>query len=514
MRLLLGLDQGTSGTKAYLMDEEGRRLGLGYAPLARQHPRPDWTEQDPRAVADGATQAIALALRQAEASAGDILAIGIASQRDTDFTWDSQTGAAITDAITWQDLRTAPLVEEMKRWPLAGEWRRRLGYFPGPWCAALHLAWRARNQPEWREAVQGGRARIGMSAGWLLAALGRATGHFHDFSLVQKTGLWDFRRGEYWADWIDHLGLTIAGLPSTAPTLHSFGVLCLDGLEIPVTAMLGDQQAALFGHGCRRPGQAECTHGTVSFVKVVTGNEAPELEKLNIYHAWSLPARTGSLRPEIDHTYCLEADTTTSGAAVRWLATQVGILEDESNIDALARSVPDSGGVVFVPALTGLNTPYHDHAARGSIMGLSLGSSKGHIARALLEAIAFQVRAILETISGQTGLQVHHLSLGGGLSKSDLACQLQADLLGIPVVRPSETETTARGAALLAGLGAGVWSDPEDLPPLPGGGVTFEPGIRLDQREVAFERWQRAVAHVQAWGMGGEWAEISVGAGQ
>ncbi|MCW5858392.1 MAG: hypothetical protein KIS63_08900, partial [Caldilineales bacterium] len=289
MTLLLGLDQGTSGTKAYLMDEAGKRLGLGYIPLTRLHPRPDWTEQDPVAVADGARQAIALALHQAGVRAHEITAIGIASQRDTDFSWDAETGRPIVDAITWQDLRTAPLVAEMERWPLAGEWRHRLGYFPGPWCAALHLAWRARNQPEWRRAVESGRARIGMSAGWLLAALGQATAHVHDYSLVQKTGLWDFRSGEYWAEWIDQLGLTPAGLPAPVPTLHPFGVLRLDGVEIPVTAMVGDQQAALFGHGCHHPGQAECTHGTVSFVKIVAGNQAPEIDKLNVYHAWSLP---------------------------------------------------------------------------------------------------------------------------------------------------------------------------------------------------------------------------------
>ncbi len=500
-KLLLGLDQGTSGTKAYLMDERGRRVGLGYASLARLHPQPDWTEQDPLAVAAGAREAIDQALRQAGVRANDILAAGIASQRDSDFTWDQSTGQPIGNAITWQDLRTTPLVAELERWVLAGEWRHRLGYFPGPWCAALHLAWRARHQPEWRRAVESGRARIGMSAGWLLTALGvgangQTGAHVHDYSLVQKTGLWDFRRGEYWGDWIDQLDLTTAGLPTPVPTVHPFGVLRLGGCDIPVTAMLGDQQAALFGHGCHRPGQAECTHGTVSFVKVVAGTEAPDLDKLNVYHAWSLPDADGFPK----HTYCLEADTTTSGAAVRWLSTQAGMLADETEVDALARSVPDAGGVTFVPALTGLNTPYHDHAARGAIIGLSLGANKGHIARALLEAIAFQVRAILDTISAQTGLQVEQLNLGGGLAKSDLACQLQADFLGIPVIRPEETETTARGASLMAGLGIGLWSSLDELPPLAANGVVFEPGCSADQRESALARWQAAVAHTRAWG--------------
>lgn len=493
MKLLLGLDQGTSGTKAYVMDEEGRRLGLGYTPLPRLHPRPDWTEQDPLVVAASARQAIAQALAQAQAHPRDIVAIGIASQRDTDFTWDAQTRQPVGNAITWQDLRTAPLVTELEQWPGAAEWRYRLGYFPGPWCAALHLAWRARHQPEWQQAIASGRARIGMSAGWLLAALGEPKGHVHDYSLVQKTGLWDFRRGAYWTAWIERLGLTTAGLPMPVPTLHPFGVLCLDKVAVPVMAMLGDQQAALFGHGCYHPGQAECTHGTVSFVNVVVGSEPPDLSGLNVYHAWSLPSSSGTR-----HTFCLEADTTTSGAAVRWLVNQAGILAAEADLDALAQSVPDSGGVVFVPAFTGLNTPYHVHTARGAIVGLSLGTGKGHIARALLEAIAFQLRAILDTITAQTGLRIERLHVGGGLAKSDVACQLQADLVGIPVVRPAETETTARGAALLAGLGIGLWRDLDELPSLADEGMVFEPSMPSGQRQALYERWQEVVAHVRA----------------
>ncbi len=494
MKLLLGLDQGTSGTKAYLLDEEGRRIGLGYMPLPPLHPFPDWTEQDPLVVADSARQAIAQALVHARAHPRDIIAIGIASQRDTDFTWDAQTRQPVVNAITWQDLRTAPLVTELQDWSGAAEWRYRLGYFPGPWCAALHLAWRARHQPEWHQAVVSGRAHIGMSAGWLLAALGEPNGHIHDYSLVQKTGLWDFRRGTYWTEWIERLGLTTAGLPTPVATLHPFGTLCVDKVAVPVTAMLGDQQAALFGHGCHYPGQAECTHGTVSFVNVVAGPEPPTLDGLNVYHAWSLPTPSQG----VVHTYCLEADTTTSGAAVRWLVNQAGLLAEESAMDALAQSVPDSGGVVFVPAFTGLNTPYSVHTARGAIVGLSLGTGKGHIARALLEAIAFQVRAILETITAQTGLEVKRLHVGGGLAKSNVACQLQADLLGIPVVRPAETETTARGAALLAGLGIGLWRHLDELPPLANGETLFEPTMSPSRRQALYERWQEVVAHVRA----------------
>lgn len=495
MTLLLGIDLGTSGAKAYLMDRDGRRVGLGYTALRRLHPQPDWTEQDPWDVTRGAAQAIDLALSQAGATPADILAIGIASQRDSDFVWDAATGQPLGNAITWQDLRTTPLVEELDRWTLASERRRRLGYFPGPWCAALHLSWRAQHQPAFAEAVAQGRLQMGMAAGWLLASMGQPTAHVHDYSLQQKTGLWDVRAQRFWQPWVERLGLRTDGLPTPVATLYDFGSLRIGGRAVPVTAMLGDQQAALFGHGARTAGQAECTHGTVTFVDVVAGDTPPELEGINVYHAWTLPTADG-----LRHTYCLEADTTTSGAAARWLATQGGILSAEKDLDAVARSVPDAGGVFFVPAFTGLNVPYHDHAARAAILGMSLGSDRAHIVRALLDAIGFQVRAILETIHADTGLEVAQLNVGGGLSASDLACQVQADLLGIPVLRPAERETTARGAALLAGLGAGVWNSLEDLPPLPPDASHFEPQLSDERRNAQYARWQQAVEAVRQFG--------------
>lgn len=507
MKYLLGLDQGTSGTKAYLMDFDGHRAGLGYVPTELIRVQPDWIEQDPAAVAAGAAQAIGLALRAAQCAPSDIAAIGIASQRGTDFIWDARTGQPIVNAITWQDLRTLPLIDELETWEHAGERRYRLGYFPGPWCASMHLAWRARHQPEFQAALRSSHTRIGMSASWLITALGQPAEHLHDYSLIQKTGLWDFRRGQYWAEWIDRLQLTPLGLPAPAPTLHPYGTLRLaDGsqsAEAPVVAMIGDQQAALLGHGCRVAGQAECTHGTASFVNVVAGDTPPELDNINVYHAWSLPTSPlHAKRPasNFQHTYCLEADTTVTGAAVRWMLERGHWFESEAQLDALAESVSDSGGVMVVPAFTGLNVPYNDHAARATIFGLALGADRAHVARAFLDSIGYQLRAILETIRDRTGLHVEQLSVGGGLSNSDIACQIQADLLGIPLVRPSEKETTGRGAALLAGLGLGLWKSASELPPLPSGSTYFEPRLSADQREAGYARWQRAVQHVREMG--------------
>ncbi len=504
LKYLLGLDQGTSGTKAYLMDFAGHRVGLGYVPTELIRLRPDWIEQDPHEVAAGAAQAIELAVRTAHCAPADIAAVGIASQRGTDFIWDARTGQPIVNAITWQDLRTLPLIEELETWEHARERRYRLGYFPGPWCASMHLAWRARHQPEFQAALRDEQLRIGMSASWLITALGRPSQHVHDYSLTQKTGLWDFRHSAYWAAWIDRLQLSPIGLPEPRPTLYDYGLLHIGNgsqqADVPVVAMIGDQQAALFGHGCRHAGHAECTHGTASFVNVVAGYTPPELDNLNVYHAWSLPTTNHQPPATIQHTYCLEADTTVTGAAVRWMLERGHWFKSEAQLDALAESVTDAGGVIVVPAFTGLNVPYNDHTARATIFGLALGSDRTHVARAFLDSIGYQLRAILETICDRTGLQVEQLSVGGGLSNSDIACQIQADRLGIPLVRPHEKETTARGAALLAGLGLGIWKSIDDLPPLPSGGTHFEPRLSPDQRDNDYARWQHAVQQVRELG--------------
>lgn len=487
---VLGIDQGTSGSRALLMDAHGQVKGYAYRPLARSYPRPGWVEQDPWAVVQGVEVTIAEALSQAGISPGEIAACGIACQRNTAFVWDGRSGQPLATAITWQDLRTQEMVGQLDAWELGAERRRRLGYFPGPYCAALHLSWRFQNSPELVELAQLDRLRIGLSAAWLLAALGRPAGHQMDHSLVQAMGLYDFRARQYWPEWLERLGIPSAALPEAVSTVHDFGVLRVGEAEVPVLAMIGDQQAALFGYGCRHPGQAECTHGTASFVDVFVGTRAPDQERINVYFAWVLDDVA---------TYCLEADATVTGAAIRWMREGVGLFDRDEDLGPLAMSVPDSGGVVFVPAFTGLNVPYNDRSARGTILGLTLGTTRAHIVRAFLESLGFQLRAILETIEAETDLRVDRLYLGGGISASDASCQIQADLLGIPTVRTSVTETTSRAAALLAGLGVGLWRGLDELPPLPGLETVFDPRLAGDLRDEAYVRWQKAVARARHW---------------
>jgi glycerol kinase len=311
-------------------------------------------------------------------------------------------------------------------------------------------------------------------------------------------GLYDFRARQYWAEWLAWLGLSPDTLPMAVPTIHDFGTLCITGpdgrtADVPVLAMIGDQQAALFGHNCRQPGEAECTHGTASYVKVFLGEEAPYLEKMDVFYAWQLNGR---------QTYCLEAPTTVIGAVIRWMRDEVCLISDYEELETLAASVPDPGGLYFVPAFTGLNAPYGDPNARGTLFGLTLGHTRGHIVRAFLEALGYQLRDILASVSAETGIRVNELLVGGGVSASDLACQIQADLLGIPVKRPKFSETTAWAAALLAGLGADVWKDLSELPPLPGDHTRFLPQLSAVQREAGYECWKHAVSLTRAWGEG------------
>ena len=496
---LLGFDQGTSGSKAVIIDKEGKVWGFGNRPLKRFYPQPGWVEQEPYAVAEGVSEAITEAIGQAGCHPNEIAACGITSQRNTEFAWDKRDGRPLSNAITWQDLRSIPILQELENWPLYPEARQRLGYPPGAYMSAVHLAWRMRHQREVRAASESGYLQLGLSAAWLLQVLGKPVAHQMDTSLVQAMGLYDFRAKEYWQEWIDWVGVANSALPAPMPTLHEYGSLTVTApngqtAEVPVRAMIGDQQSALFGHGCRQPGDAECTHGTASYVKVFLDDQAPAPENINVYFAWHLGDK---------QTYCLEAPTTVTGAAMRWMRDNAVLFDEYEEMDSLAAGVADVGGLAFVPAFTGLDVPYNNPEARAAIFGLTLGHHRGHIARAFFESIGYQLRTILETITNEAALDVKQLVVGGGVSASDIACQIQADLLNIPVVRPTFVETTSWAAALLAGLGVGKWSSVDSLPSLPGSHDFFYPSGVNSAHGMGYQRWQKAVYLV------GEWSKIA-----
>jgi glycerol kinase len=492
---VLGIDQGSSGSRALVLDADGQIVGYGYQPVARLYPQPGWVEQSPAAIAESVRGAVAAAVAQAGCPASAIAGCGITSQRDTVFAWDADTGAPIGDAITWQDLRTTALVAETNRSPLAAERRERLGQFPGAYCSAMHMAWRMRHDQAFRAAAADGRLRCTLAAGWVVHALGRLSENALDYSLMQGMTVFDYRRKRLWDEWIDMLNLPRAALPRPVPTLHPFGEIMVEDARggraaVPVLAMISDQQAALFGYDCRAAGQAACTHGTASFVNVAAGSELPKPGSTKIYLAWELDGVPG---------YSLEADTTVTGAVIRWMQEQMGWLHRPADLGALAQSVPDPAGVVFVPAFTGLGVPYEDRTARGTLLGMTLDTTPAHIARAFLDSIGYQVRDILDAIASDTGLVIDRLHVGGGISASDAACQAQADVLGIPVARAPNTETSARAAALLGGLGAGVWASAADLPPLPGQPTVFEPQRGDDARAAGLAAWRRALDRARGW---------------
>jgi glycerol kinase len=492
---VLGIDQGSSGSRAMVLDAEGKIVGYGYQPVGRIYPQPGWVEQDPAAIAASVRGAVAEALAQAGCAASAIAGCGITSQRDTVFAWDADTGQPIGNAITWQDLRTTPIVAETNRSPLAPERRERLGQFPGAYCSAMHMTWRMRHDAEFRRAAEDGRLRCTLAAGWVVQALGRLRENALDYSLCQGMTIFDFRRKQLWGEWIDMLGLPRAALPRPVPTLHPFGELMVEDARggraaVPVLAMISDQQAALFGYDCRAPGQAACTHGTASFVNVAAGSTLPAPGHTKIYLAWELGGAPN---------YSLEADTTVTGAVIRWMQEQMGWLHHPADLGALALSVPDPAGVVFVPAFTGLGVPYEDRTARGTLLGMTLDTTPAHIARAFLDSIGYQVHDILSAIAADTGLTIDRLHVGGGISASDAACQLQADVLGIPVARAENTETSVRAAALLGGLGAGMWPSADSLPPLPGSATVFEPQRGAEARAAGVAAWHRALDRARGW---------------
>ncbi len=491
----LGIDQGGSGSRAMLLDGQGRVVGYGYQSVGRLYPQTGWVEQEPRAIAASVRDAIAAAMHQAGVAARSVVACGITTQRDTVFAWDAVSAAPIGNAITWQDLRTVPLVAETNQWALADERRLRLGQFPGAYSSAMHIAWRMRHDAAFRAAADAGRIRLSLAAGWIVQTLGRWHTFALDYSLMQGMTVLDFRERTLWRDWVEYLHIPVAALPQPVPTIFPYGEVDVtdragETQAVPVLAMISDQQAALFGYDCRMPGQAACTHGTASFLNVCAGSTLPPPSRAKTYLGWELDGVPA---------YTLEADTTVTGAVIRWMQEQMGWINRPAELGPLAFSVPDTGGVAFVPAFTGLGVPTEDRTARGTVLGMTLDTTPGHLARSFLESIGLQLADMFDAIHADAGLTIAQLYVGGGISNSDEACQVQADVLGVPLVRMPNAETSVRAAALLAGLGSGFWRDTDSLPVLPGPGTVFEPRTSDDWRADTRERWQRALVRARGW---------------
>jgi glycerol kinase len=489
---ILAIDAGTTGVTALVVTESGSVAARGYQDFPQHFPAPGQVEHEPEEIWQATLSACRAATEAAEASGGTpVRCVGITNQRETAVLWDRKTLAAPRPAVVWQDRRTAAICDRLRAAGHEPRVAELTGLRLDPYFTGTKLTWLAENDPVWAD-VRRGAVALGTVDSYLIARLTGGQMHVTDASNASRTLLYDIGAGAWSPELCDLLEVPVEALPTVLPSWGEFGRTDPDtfgGLDVPITGVAGDQQAALFGQACFRPGQSKCTYGTGSFVLVNTGGKVVRSDAgLLTTVAWQAP--DGTL------TYALEGAVFVTGAAVQWLRDGLGVIETAAASEELAASVPDSGGVVFVPALTGLGAPHWDPAARGTILGLTRGSTRAHLARATLEAIAFEVRDVVEVMMAEAALELPALTVDGGAAANGLLCQIQADQLGVPVRRPTVLETTGQGAAFLAGLGAGIWADPAEL------ADTWALDRRFDPQPVdaaAYRRWQRAVELARSW---------------
>ncbi|MPZ23168.1 MAG: glycerol kinase GlpK [Dehalococcoidia bacterium] len=490
---VLALDQGTSSSRAVVFDYEGREVASASQELRQHYPRPGWVEQDPREILESQIATARKAIGRARLSVQDIGAIGIANQRETTIVWDRASGRPLYNAVVWQDRRTAPLCDELKSRGLADRVQWETGLLIDPYFSATKTRWILDHIEGARNAAAAGNLAFGTVDSWLIWNLTGGQRHVTDRSNASRTMLYSLR-SESWHDGLlRDLDIPSSVLPEVLPSAASFGETRADifGAPLPIRGVAGDQQAALFGQTCTRPGEAKNTYGTGSFALMFTGERCVESRRGLI----STAAADGNG----GRGFAIEGSIFTTGSAVKWLRDGLGIIKTAADVETLAGSVLDSDGVFVVPAFAGLGAPHWDPYARGAIVGLSGGSTGGHIARATLEAIALQVCDVVELMEDESGFRFGELRVDGAAAANSLLLQIQADLLGKPVVRPSYLETTALGAAYLAGISAGIWKDSDELRGRWRVDRRFEPTITGVRRKALRSGWKRAVKRALRW---------------
>jgi len=493
MKAILALDQGTTSSRAIVFDRAGVPISTAQQEFRQIFPRPGWVEHDPEEIFATQRDVAARALAAAGLSASDVAAIGITNQRETTVLWDRGTGRALANAIVWQDRRTASRCDALRQAGHDAGFRDRTGLLIDAYFSGTKLAWLLDSVPGARARAERGELAFGTVDSWLAWRLTGGEAHVTDASNASRTLLFNIHDLDWDDEQLAILGIPRALLPRVARAGEIVGRTRCEGLPpgIPIAGMAGDQQAALFGQACHRPGLAKNTYGTGCFLLMNTGDRpSASRNRLLTTVAWR--------RPEGAH-YALEGSVFVGGAAVQWLRDGLGIIEKAEDVGPLAASVPDSGGVHFVPALAGLGSPYWDPHARGTIVGLTRGSTRAHLARATLEAIAFQSAELLAAMAADSGIALSELRVDGGATANDLLMQIQADLLGVPVVRPRVTETTALGAAYLAGLAVGFWEDEEEIASLWSRDRAFEPRIPAAAAQERLSDWRRAVERARHW---------------
>lgn len=491
--LILALDQGTTSSRAVLFDDQGILLGMVQEEHPQIYPEPGWVEHDPEIIWGTQLGTARRVLSQVGVSAREIAAIGITNQRETVLLWERDTGRPIVNAIVWQDRRTAPLCEQLR----ASDWepliREKTGLVLDPYFSATKLYWLLENIPNVRERAEKGELAFGTVDSFLLWRLTGGAVHATDVSNASRTMLFNIHTLDWDEELLDLFQVPRTILPQVLPSSAVFGEVVPDllGAPIPVGGIAGDQQAASFGQVCFQKGMVKNTYGTGSFLLMNTGAQAPRSRHgLLATVAWQVH--------DCVH-YALEGSIFVTGAAVQWLRDELGIIHSAAETEALAQSVPDSNGVYFVPAFVGLGAPYWDSAARGTIVGITRGTTRAQLVRAALEAACYQTRDVVQAMQEDLGGALSDLRVDGGMTSNNVMMQIQADILGVPVVRPAVTETTALGAAYLAGLAVSVWGDLQDVATHWKAERVFEPQMPDERREELYAGWKRAVERARQW---------------
>jgi len=486
MTYLLALDQGTSSSRSIVFDEHGGILAIAQREFGQIYPRPGWVEHDPREIWSSQRETAREALAKAGILASQVAVMGITNQRETTLVWNRRTGEPLYNAIVWQDRRTQPLCDRLRSAGLLDAVREKTGLIIDPYFSATKIAWILENVAGARATAQRGELAFGTVDSWLVWQLTHGRSHITDVTNASRTMLWNVRTRQWDDELLQALDIPASMLPVVHPSSHPYGAVSADfvGAGIPLGGIAGDQQAALFGQACFRQGSAKNTYGTGCFMLMHTGDD------------FSLSDRglitTTTAQADAPAEYAVEGSVFIGGAVVQWLRDNLRAIETSTDVQQLAASVPDAGGVTFVPAFTGLGAPYWRPQATGSILGLTRGTTLGHIARAAIESIAFQSAALLRAM-GESGQPVRQLKVDGGACVNDMLMQFQADLLGIEVIRPKITETTALGAAWLAGLSHGVYDDIAQLEAIWQADRIFTPQLSAREAAERMAQWEAAV---------------------
>ena len=493
MKVILALDQGTTSSRAIVFDAAGAIRAVAQKEFAQHFPRPGWVEHDPEEIWATQLAVAGEAIARAGIHAGDVAAIGITNQRETTVVWDRASGRPVYNAIVWQDRRTAAACDALKARGLEERVAAKTGLVLDAYFSGTKLAWILDNVPGARAKAEAGELLFGTVDTWLAWKLSGGAAHVTDPSNASRTLLYDIHAGAWDAELLQLLNVPGKMLPAVRP---SSGVVAetsaaIFAAPIPIAGIAGDQQAALFGQRCIAPGMVKNTYGTGCFMLMHTGTE-PVRSRARLLT--TAACQTGGA-PE----YALEGSVFIAGAVVQWLRDGLGIIRSSADVEALAGSVADNGGVYFVPAFVGLGSPHWDPYARGAIVGLTRGAGAGHIARAALEAIAYQTADVLAAMQSDSAIKLKELRVDGGATRNDMLMQFQADVLGVPVVRPRIHETTALGVAYLAGLGVGYWSSADQLAAQWQADRTFEPRMDRGNAETLLAAWRKAVERSKDW---------------